>query len=606
MLIQVIQFIQIFVRQEFLGIPKYSIKYIIHSEEKMFNKHKISFKITAYLSIFIVLIIYLSMTVLTSVGRTIDLDIAVFLDELTDSRDCLNNIELSMDKASLLERVMLYSENDNDSMLDEYHQASSDIKANFENLIQNESSNDKLYNQMVSASSGRTLNEIGIDFHESYLSWSTYGDVPNIGENEMHLSQFKKMVSCFNEMNEIIDNYVHDVRVIRKDTAMSFNIRTVTIIAGISLIVILLTGRVLIYLNKNIRKLSDEMNRLSNQDLTIVINPKRLDAKDEFGQLTRAFYNILESFRKVIGKIDESVNVLDMTSTKLMKDSSRVNEDAENITSTFNEIAQGATKQAEETEKAMKDSNLLGEVIEKSVNQTKELNISSRTILGISNEGLNEVDELVQISNEATKVFDEIIEIISVTNESRENIGRSSKLISDIADQTNLLSLNAAIEAARAGDAGRGFSVVAEEIRKLAEQSTTSTVLIDERLKELANNFSKIIEQSEKVRAVVNRQSESVLITRQKYIEISTIIKTMSDYISELESLGQIMEKNRKEVEDVTHSLMAVTEENAASTQEATAITIQIKESSTQMFEIAGEMKQLVDDLKKLNSSFML
>ena len=129
----------------------------------MFSKHKISFKITTYLSIFIILIIYLSITVLTSVGRTIDLDVAVFVDELSYSRDCLNNIERNMDKASLLERVMLYTKNDKDTMLNEYHQANSDIKENFENLIQSETNNDKLYNEIVSASTGRTLKEIGID-----------------------------------------------------------------------------------------------------------------------------------------------------------------------------------------------------------------------------------------------------------------------------------------------------------------------------------------------------------------------------------------------------------------------------------------------------------
>ena len=129
----------------------------------MFSKHKISFKITTYLSIFIILIIYLSITVLTSVGRTIDLDVTVFVDELSYSRDCLNNIERNMDKASLLERVMLYTKNDKDTMLNEYHQANSDIKENFENLIQSETNNDKLYNEIVSASTGRTLKEIGID-----------------------------------------------------------------------------------------------------------------------------------------------------------------------------------------------------------------------------------------------------------------------------------------------------------------------------------------------------------------------------------------------------------------------------------------------------------
>jgi methyl-accepting chemotaxis protein len=573
----------------------------------MFNNHNISFKITAYFLTFIVMIVYLSLTILTSVGRTIDLDIAVFLDEIAYSKDCLNGIGLSVEKASLLEREMMYTESDVTTLMDEYSQVNSDIKENFESMIQRVSNNDILYIKTTSVATGRTLKEISNDFQMAYTSWSKdldlQYDVNNSSTRQFH---FDKMLDNFNEMNEILDNYVEDIRVIRKNTAMSYNIRTVLIVSGICLMLIILTSRVLIYLNKNIKTLSNEMNRLSDQDLTIEIDQQRIKSRDEFGQLSRAFFNILKSFRNVIGQIDASVEVLDETSTKLMNDSDRVNRDSENITLTFDQIAQGAIRQAEETGKASSDSSILGKVIKQNVKKSKELNMSNKKILSISNEGLKEIDELTIITEETTKVFGEILNIISVTNESTEKIGKSSKLISDIADQTNLLALNAAIEAARAGEAGKGFSVVAEEIRRLAEQSSNSTLLIDQMLKELSINFNNIVNQSEKIKVVINQQSESVLITRQRYVEISSIINTMSGYISELETLGNEMEKNRAEVEDVTHSLMAVAEENTASIEEANAITIHIKESSTQMNEIAVEMKQLVEELKILNASFRL
>ena len=573
----------------------------------MFSNRNISFKVTAYLSTFIILIIYLSITILTSVGRTLDLDVAVFLDEVAYSRDCLNSIGLSMEKVKLLEREMILSKGDKNVLTDEYSQVYSDIKENFDNIIQRISVDRKLYNETVSLTSGRTMKEVCEDFQDEYTSWSAGNDVQHdFSDQETNILHLDEMALDFDEMDKILDNYVDTVRVVRKDVAMSYNTRTVLIIFGICLVLIILTGRILVYLNRNIRTLTNEMNRLAGEDFTIDINEKMLEAKDEFGQLSRAFFNILKSFRNVAGKINASAKVLDVTSTKLMSDSNRVNGDVENIAIAFDQIAQGATKQVMETERATKNSEILGEVIERSVKKSDDLNMSSKIILGISNEGLKEIDELTKITEETSKVFDEILAIIFITKESAKKIGNSSNLISDIANQTNLLALNAAIEAARAGEAGKGFSVVAEEIRKLADQSTKSTLFIDQLLKDLSDNFSKVIEQSEKFKVVINYQSDSVLETRQKYMEISNIIGTMGGYISELESLSQEMERNRVEMEDVSHMLMAVAQENAASTEEASASTIHIRESSEQMNGIACEMKQLVEEIKQLNHSFKL
>ncbi len=572
----------------------------------MFKNQNISFKITAYLSVFIILIVYLSISILISVSRTVDLDIKVFLDDISDNRDYLNNIELSLEKANMLEREMKFNESDYDKLLKEHGQILSDIEENLNGMIQLVSSNEELYSKTTSLTSGSTMKEEILNLQKTFKLWSEYYNKQPTEDDQNQETYFNEMTTSLNEMNDILGNYVETIPINRKKVAMAFNTRTVLIISGISLLLIILTIRVIVYLNTNIKALSNEMKRLSEQDLTINIDQTRLKAGDEFGQLNRAFYNIIESFRNIVSQINTSVQVLDKTSMKLINESKTLNNDAEHITLTFGEITQGAVKQVSETEKATQDSNILGKAIEQSIKQSDELNESSKLILGISKEGLIDIDELTIISEETLKAFDEILKIIFITNESTQKIGNSSKLISGIAAQTNLLALNSSIEAARAGEAGRGFSVVADEIRGLSKQSTETTLLIDNSLKELFHNFNRIIEQSKKFKEVVNHQSENVLKTRQKYIEISNIINVMSTYISDLEVMAQEMERKRKGVEDVTHSLMAVAEENAACTQEANAITINFKESSIQMNGIAGDMKDLVDELKLLNSMFKM
>ncbi|MFA9377246.1 MAG: methyl-accepting chemotaxis protein [Lachnotalea sp.] len=571
----------------------------------MIKNQNISFKITVYISIFIIMIVYLSMSILISVSRTVDLDSKVFLNDTSDSRYYLNNIELGLEKASMLEREMKFNKSDYTKLFDEHSHVLLDIEENLNEMIQLESSNEELY-KTPSLTSGSTMTEETLDFQRMYQLWSENFKVQPIEEKQSQNEIFNEMITSHNEMNEILDNYIETIKIKRKDTAMAFNIRTVFITSVISLFLIIRIISVIIYLNKNIKVLSNEMKRLSEQDLSIEIDQVRFKARDEFGQLNRAFYHIIESFRNIVSRIDTSVQVLDKTSTKLINDSKSLNDDAQHITMTFKEITQGAVKQVEGTEKATQDSNVLGNVIEQSVKQSNELNESSKIIMGISKEGLNDIDKLTKINEETMNAFDEILKIIFITNESTKKIGNSSKLISDISVQTNLLALNSSIEAARAGESGRAFSVVANEISELSKKSTETTLLIDNTIKELILNFNKIMDQSEKFKVVVNHQTENVLNTKQKYIEISNIINKMVTYIDKLEVMAQEMERKRTGVEDVTNSLIAVAQENAACTEEANAITLNFKESSIQMNVIAGEIKDLVDELKLLNSKFII
>ena len=149
---------------------------------------------------------------------------------------------------------------------------------------------------------------------------------------------------------------------------------------------------------------------------------------------------------------------------------------------------------------------------------------------------------MLRVTEECNEVAKEISEGILKTHESSSKIGQASNVIASIAEQTNLLALNAAIEAARAGEMGRGFSIVAGEIKKLAEQSSKSTKEIDEIVKELQSNAQHAVKTMERVSEITKEQTDSVMKNKDKYILIEEAMESTLEVLEELNASGQEIE----------------------------------------------------------------
>ena len=140
------------------------------------------------------------------------------------------------------------------------------------------------------------------------------------------------------------------------------------------------------------------------------------------------------------------------------------------------------------------------------------------------NDGLKTIHKLIDLNNRSNKTAVEVLESINTTDMNSKRINEASDIIASIAQQTNLLALNAAIEAARAGESGKGFSVVAEEIRKLAEESEKSAETISKIIQELNKTSHMAVEKMNGASLVVNDQSRAVEETKAIYEHISKVI----------------------------------------------------------------------------------
>ncbi len=215
-------------------------------------------------------------------------------------------------------------------------------------------------------------------------------------------------------------------------------------------------------------------------------------------------------------------------------------------------------------------------------------------------EGFSILEDLVEKTKANSSISKEIQQVILDTHESARRIEEISHMIGGIAKQTNLLALNAAIEAARAGDSGKGFSVVAEEVRILAEDADRLSKEIATVINDLREKAAGSVEKMDEVSAIVSQQSGSVEMTRLKFEGIAESIEETRMAIQVITRSVEEMGNKKNEVVKIIMNLSAVSEENASGTEE---VSQSIGEQSNYMQEVLNLSKNLSGMAEKMDAS---
>lgn len=343
--------------------------------------------------------------------------------------------------------------------------------------------------------------------------------------------------------------------------------------------------------------------QLSEGKLNIHLDDKLLDEKDEIGDICRAIEKMKENLSGIIATIKEDSSILLDASDKLREKTDVTTEHVEQMEKAVNEIAVGAGSQAEETQDATESIILMGNMIEETASELANLNERANSIKERGEVAIGALREL-QSTNEKTSASINIIyEQTNVTNESAQKIKEATALITNIAEETNLLSLNASIEAARAGEQGRGFAVVAGQIQKLAEQSNESARQIEGIILSLIEDSNKAVATMNEVKEIMEQQNENVTNTGTQVTQL------LSDVDESLIMIGDVSEKTNKVndvrsgVVDTVQNLSAIAQENAASTQETSA---SVTEISGIIAEIAGNAAELKGISNRMDDSMSM
>ncbi len=377
------------------------------------------------------------------------------------------------------------------------------------------------------------------------------------------------------------------------------------IVIGVAIIIgVLVIWQYASSMVKPINRVVQAMERFAEGDLTQ--ESMSIRSKDEIGKLANAMNQMQSKLKDMIHNIAQASDLITTSSKELSQSANEVNMGAEQVAITMNELASGAEGQAHH-------SNELTSLMERFTADLRETNQygehihqSSFEVLGLTNEG----SQLMTSSNSQMKKIDSIVqnavEKVKNLDAQAQEISKLVVVIKDIANQTNLLALNAAIEAARAGEHGKGFAVVADEVRKLAEQVGYSVNDITTIVTNIQQDFDVVTSSLEDGYQEVKDGTTQIKATSETFT-------TISDSINDVVESVQLISKNLSKVTDdgqkmnsAIQEIAAVAEESAAGVEQTTATTEQTSSSMEVMAGKSAQLSTLAIELKTLVAQFKL
>lgn len=352
-------------------------------------------------------------------------------------------------------------------------------------------------------------------------------------------------------------------------------------------------------MSKTMVRTKNFLQVVSTGDLRQSASPRFLKRDDELGDMYAISYTLQEELKGIVTNIKHSADDLSISSEQLMGLSQDTVNSVSGLYDSVEFISRGAADQADQTSVAAIQVSNIGDQIDNISEDVASLSSSANKMAEAEQASTTIINELNTSNEEVIDSIEKIAKQIEITNTSVQEIRTAIAMIQSISDETDLLSINASIEAAHAGDAGRGFAVVAEQISKLAAQSGNNATEIEKVINTLLEQSGLMVSYMNDVKIKISEQREKLNLTIDKFSAVADGVDSSLVNIGNITNGMNELRKSRDVILDIISDLSAVSQQYAASTNGTIEAAQSMNDAMKSLDAASEKLKAMSDDLTR-------